>query len=172
MNNRSIPGRHTRRKTGAAVVLALLGLAVPCIAQTVGNESRWGQAGIGTMASIARHRRMLEGVPSPYRAMHAPTSYGSGTLARGAAIFSEHCAACHGSMARGNGPRGRDIYPNPADLTWLAGKPARQAEPFMFWSIAEGGAEFGSDMPAFKSRLSRGDIWAVIGYIREPHRER
>lgn len=33
-------------------------------------------------------------------------------------------------------------------------------------TIAEGGAQFGSAMPAFKDVLSRDDIWAVIAYIQ------
>ena len=37
----------------------------------------------------------------------------------------------------------------------------------MYWSIAEGGQPFGSDMPAFKATLPRQDIWALIRYIRD-----
>ena len=36
----------------------------------------------------------------------------------------------------------------------------------MYWTVAEGGAQFGSAMPAFKGTLSKGDIWAVIAYIQ------
>ncbi len=36
----------------------------------------------------------------------------------------------------------------------------------MYWTIAEGGRQFDSDMPAFKDRLSKQDIWAVIAYVR------
>ena len=36
----------------------------------------------------------------------------------------------------------------------------------MYWSIAEGGRQFDSDMPAFKSTLSKKDIWSVIAYVR------
>jgi mono/diheme cytochrome c family protein len=42
----------------------------------------------------------------------------------------------------------------------------------MYWSIAEGGSQFESDMPAFKDSLSKDDMWSVIAYIRAgfPHR--
>ena len=39
-------------------------------------------------------------------------------------------------------------------------------EPYLYWTIAEGGRQFESDMPAFKDRLAKKDIWAVIAYIR------
>jgi hypothetical protein len=39
-----------------------------------------------------------------------------------------------------------------------------QWDPFMYWTVAEGGAQFGSAMPAFKDALSKDDIWAVIAY--------
>jgi mono/diheme cytochrome c family protein len=36
----------------------------------------------------------------------------------------------------------------------------------MYWTIAEGGASFGTGMPAFKDALSSDDIWAVIAYVQ------
>lgn len=150
----------------AALFLAVLPLAGA--AQPVGNDARWREGGIGTMASIQRHRQMLSGIPAPYRSMRAPPTQVTGKLARGAALFDAHCASCHGSMGRGNGPQSGAIYPHPADLSWLARVPANRADPYMYWSIAEGGAAFYSDMPAFKSKLSSTDVWAIIGYIRSP----
>jgi mono/diheme cytochrome c family protein len=36
----------------------------------------------------------------------------------------------------------------------------------MVWTISEGGALFGTDMPAFKNTLSRDDIWRIVTYMR------
>ena len=36
----------------------------------------------------------------------------------------------------------------------------------MYWTIAEGGAAFGTAMPAFKGTLTENDIWAVTAYIQ------
>jgi mono/diheme cytochrome c family protein len=36
----------------------------------------------------------------------------------------------------------------------------------MYWTIAEGGEQFGTAMPAFQNALSRDDIWAVTAYIQ------
>jgi mono/diheme cytochrome c family protein len=38
--------------------------------------------------------------------------------------------------------------------------------PFMYWTIAEGGASFGTAVPAFKDALSNDEIWAVIAYLQ------
>ena len=69
--------------------------------------------------------------------------------------------------------RRAQAYTRPANLTWIVQMPKRQGEPYLYWTIAEGGQEFGSDMPAFKTKLSRNDIWAVISYVRTvPARDR
>jgi mono/diheme cytochrome c family protein len=38
----------------------------------------------------------------------------------GKQIYKEHCAACHGSDGRGNGPAARSLRKPPSDLTTLA----------------------------------------------------
>ena len=58
------------------------------------------------------------------------------------------------------------LVPAPADLEWLWNKPKSKSESYMYWSIAEGGRQFDSDMPAFKSTLPKKDIWSVIAYVR------
>lgn len=141
-------------------------LSVPSSAQPLTNEARWGQAGPGTMAALERHHQMMRGVPAPYGSMRDRTGYSREKLARGAVLFRDHCESCHGGQGRGAGPRAAALYPRPANLSWLAQVPARQAEPYMYWSIAEGGGQFGSDMPAFKMQLARNDIWALIAFVR------
>jgi mono/diheme cytochrome c family protein len=37
---------------------------------------------------------------------------------------------------------------------------------YLLWSIADGGSQFQSQMPAFKDKLLRDDIWQVIAYMR------
>jgi mono/diheme cytochrome c family protein len=150
--------------------LFMLSLPLAASAQPALNGTRWGQVGPGTMASIERHHRLLSGIPAPYGSMRDRSGYSQNKLLRGAAVFADKCAGCHGSNAQGNGTVARTIYPHPANLSWLAQPSARQAEPYMYWSIAEGGAQFGSDMPAFKAELSRNDIWAVIAYVRSDFR--
>ena len=37
---------------------------------------------------------------------------------------------------------------------------------YLLWSASEGGKQFGTDMPAFKDKLSREEIWKIIAYMR------
>jgi hypothetical protein len=53
-----------------------------------------------------------------------------------------------------------------ANLALPSQMPMVQWDSFMYWTVAEGGAQFGSAMPAFKDALSKDDIWAVIAYIQ------
>jgi mono/diheme cytochrome c family protein len=108
----------------------------------------------------------MYGIPAPYRAMRDPLPSTLARLNRGAAVFQQNCAACHGPGGYGNGPAGQNLVPPPANLAWLARTPMSRSDPYMFWTISEGGRPFGSDMPSFKQTLSRNDIGAVISYIR------
>jgi len=40
------------------------------------------------------------------------------------------------------------------------------ADEYLLWAISEGGADFGTDMPAFRHTLSRSQIWEIITYMR------
>ena len=40
------------------------------------------------------------------------------------------------------------------------------ADEYLLWAISEGGAPFGTDMPAFKDALSQDEIWQIIAYMR------
>lgn len=153
-----------RRAMIAAILMLSAGAAS---AQPDGWRSRWGMMGPGMMANMTRHHQaMMQGIPAPYNAARDPLPNTPAKLSRGAAVFRENCAACHGRSGYGNGPAGKELVPPPADLAWLAHTPMSRSDPYMLWAISEGGQPVGSDMPSFKAALSRDDIWSVIGYIR------
>lgn len=146
----------------AAVAVSSLALAV---AQSDIDRPRW-------MANIARHQKVvMYGVPAPYSTVRDPLADTPEKLRRGAAVFDQHCASCHGWSGQGGGPEGFFLVPAPADLAWLAGAPKDRSQPYIYWSVAEGGKRFDSEMPAFKRILSEQDIWAVTAYLRAgmPH---
>ena len=150
-----------------AVAALLLPAGGAAIAQP-GSGSTWGLTGPGMSANLARHHLvMMHGVPAPYRPLIDPLSRTRAKLNRGAAVFQQNCAACHGLSGRGEGPERKRLWPPPANLAWLAHTPTSRSDPYMYWTIAEGGPPVGSEMPAFKRMLSRTDIWSVIAYIRE-----
>ena len=145
-------------------VMAVSSFAVAA-AQSDMDRPRW-------IANMARHQKVvMHGVPVPYNTLRDPLPDTPAKLQRGAAVFDQHCASCHGWSGQGTGPEGFFLVPAPADLAWLAHSPKSRSDPYIYWSIAEGGKAFDSEMPAFKLFLSKRDIWSVTAYLRAgmPH---
>jgi mono/diheme cytochrome c family protein len=113
-----------------------------------------------------RHVGMMGGVPAPYTNLTNPLPQTTATVERGAAVYAANCASCHGATGLGDGAAARALNPRPANLAWLSTMPMSRWDAFMYWSIAEGGVQFGTGMPAFKDRLSKDDLWAVVGFIQ------
>ena len=136
-------------------------LTAAALAQTEeGPPSRW-------RANTARHQKVIMyGVPAPYTTVRDPTPDTPAKLRRGRALFDSHCAACHGWSGQGNGPEGYYLVPAPADLEWLGRAPKNKADPYIYWSVAEGGKQFDSEMPSFKPTLTKQQIWSLAAYLR------
>jgi mono/diheme cytochrome c family protein len=119
------------------------------------------------MANIARKQHVImHGVPRPYTTARDPWRDTAAKLRRGRVVFEQQCASCHGWSGHGTGPDAFAMVPAPADLEWLARTPTENSDPYIYWSIAEGGRAFDSEMPAFKRSLSKRDIWSVTEYIQ------
>jgi mono/diheme cytochrome c family protein len=112
------------------------------------------------------HVAMMSGIPEPYASMTNPLPHTQATLERGAKVYASNCVACHGQQGLDDGPVGRALSPAPGNLAWLSDMPMGQWDPFIYWTVAEGGAPFGTAMPAFKDSLSKDQIWAVTAYIQ------
>ncbi len=114
----------------------------------------------------ARHAYfMRQGVPAQYAKMANPLKAGAANVAAGKPLYEENCAACHGSTGRGDGVVGATLDPRPADLASIVRMPMA-SDGYLYWSIAEGGAAFGTAMPAMKNTLQPAEIWKIILYIR------
>lgn len=150
-----------------AIAAAIIALPVAAaVAQSDEGPPRWA-------ANIVRKQQVImHGVPKPYTAMHDPTPDTEPKLQRGRMVFDRNCAACHGWTGEGTGPDAFAQVPAPADLEWLAHAPKGPSQPYMYWTVAEGGQQFESGMPAWKDKLGKKDIWAVIAYVRAglPHK--
>ena len=85
------------------------------------------------------------------------------SLARGAAVYRERCAACHGESGRGDGPKAKSLKgPPPANLA----DPAVMGGTSLleiYRKIAIGVP--GTAMPEFAEDLSEADRWAVAAYV-------
>ena len=104
-------------------------------------------------------------VPVPYRGLTSPLEPTPGTIAAGSVIYQADCAGCHGRNGFGDGDVGRSLSPSPALLAFMVQMKGAVDE-YLFWSVAEGGRPFGSEMPAFRDRLTDEQIWQVIAYMR------
>ena len=128
--------------------------------QSEQNLSRW-------KANMTRHQQVLmNGLPAPYDKMQDPLPDTEAKMRRGAALFDRHCSSCHGWSGAGGGSQGFFLVPAPADLEWLGRTPKERSGPYIYWTVAEGGSAFESEMPAFKQSLSGEDIWSLAFYLR------
>jgi mono/diheme cytochrome c family protein len=95
-------------------------------------------------------------------------------VARGAALYSQQCASCHGAKLEGQ-PDWRKRLPNgrmPAPPHDESGHTWHHADAVLF-GITKNGLvpphapkDYESDMPAFGGKLSDDEIWAVLAYIK------
>lgn len=122
--------------------------------------------GPGMRQRMARHWRFMhDGTPPRYRGAHNPLAATAETIAAGRALYEKNCARCHGAAGTGNGNAANSLNPSPALLAYMIQMPTLIDE-YMLWSIADGGKDFGSPMPAFKGALSRDEIWKIVIFMR------
>src|SRR5512132_2669245 len=125
----------------AAVLVAVIGAVASVMAQQSQNNPAvvpWGQCcGTGSwpmgpqgmmrqgmMGSMPRHHvAMMSGIPAPYNSLSNPLPRTRETVERGAAVYAENCASCHGATGAGDGEAGRTLSPPPGNLAWLAQMP-------------------------------------------------
>ncbi|MEM9435168.1 MAG: cytochrome-c oxidase, cbb3-type subunit III [Pseudomonadota bacterium] len=98
---------------------------------------------------------MLEPDEIEALASFIPSLPGGGATGRGATLFAENCASCHGDAGLGDREQGA---PNLADAIWLYGGDRKS----LVESITN--ARFGV-MPAWGQRLSEADVRAVSTYV-------
>ena len=101
------------------------------------------------------------------RALTNPVSATPDAVAAGAALYTSHCATCHGPTGRGDGPLAAAAAAygarpsNLADATWQHGG----SDGEVFAAIRDGiGPDFAMD--AFGDRLAEPDIWNLVHFLR------
>lgn len=83
------------------------------------------------------------------------------SLERGAAVYRTNCAGCHGSLGLGDGPLAKGLEPKPANLA--DARALSDQSPLDYFRRISIGV-VGTAMPAFETRLSPDDRWAVALY--------
>jgi len=89
-------------------------------------------------------------------------------LAHGARLFKANCAVCHGANAEG-APNWHRVGPDrkyPAPPLDGTGHDWHHPTAALKWTIREGTAKLGGNMPAWKDKLSDADIEAAIAWFQ------
>ena len=107
----------------------------------------------------ARHHAV---VPEEYANLQSPELLAS-DLGTGGELYAKMCATCHGEDGLGDGPSAAALDPAPSPIAHTS---TMLSDGYLYWRIAEGGAEFKTTMPAWKDSLTEDEIWALIGYMR------
>lgn len=100
-------------------------------------------------------RALLAAYPTPLAPRSAPN------LARGASLYAEQCAACHGVTGAGDGPNAKGLNPPPIAFT-DAGR-AGERSLFGLYQVIGQGLD-GTAMPSF-AHLPEADRWALAFYV-------
>src|SRR5206468_2104965 len=125
---------------GLAAGLAIRGRRLPLVAGAL--------VVLGAGVGLALPPLAVDAYPTTYLRPSVP--YHAASIASGATLYREHCAACHGAGGAGDGPAGLRLTRPPADLR--APHTAQHTAGDLFWWLSNGIPTAG--MPAFSRELS------------------
>jgi mono/diheme cytochrome c family protein len=128
----------------------------------------WGPGRMprGMMVRLLRQTTFMKyGAPVAYQGKQSTVAKVPETIAAGRTIYEANCAICHGANGLGDGEAANALSPSPALLAYMIRRPIAVDE-YLLWTISDGGAQFGSKMPAFKDKLTSDDIWRVVAFMR------
>jgi high-affinity iron transporter len=109
------------------------------------------------VSAAARH--LAASVLAAYPVALGPPS--APDVARGAQLYAENCASCHGAGGNGAGPAARGMDPPPIDFTDRAR--ARERSVFALYQVVNQGLE-GTAMQSF-AHLPAQDQWALAFHV-------
>lgn len=100
-------------------------------------------------------------VPEKNAKMANPVKSNGESISAGKALWTLHCASCHGKKGLGDGSKAAQLKTQPEDLS--TAKLQGQSDGSLFYKISEGR----DDMPGFKKKIpDTEDIWNLVNYIR------
>ena len=92
-----------------------------------------------------------------------PVAVSAATLVSGRRLFRDHCLRCHGPQGKGNGSDADPKYRERMDLTSAARAPINP-DGVIFHKIWSGREK--PKMPAFKDKLTKEQVWTLVGYVQ------
>jgi mono/diheme cytochrome c family protein len=168
--------RPILRRLLAIITLCACVLALPhkAAAQDVPEEGEPGEPLGWNFKNLSpeQQRRTLrfstfvnKGVPERYLNAENTVGYTTRAIAEGGPLYLSHCAKCHGESGLGNGELAYVLTPSPALLAYMIQQPIA-IDQYLLWTISEGGKQFDTAMPAFKTELTREQVWQIVAYLR------
>jgi putative copper resistance protein D len=113
----------------------------------------------GSVGWVALRPGIVRAYPTSFYASTQP--YAAPSIARGAPLYAENCAMCHGATGRGDGPLAGKLPIRPADLTEPHLFAHKVGE--VFWWVS-----YGRDngvMPGFADKLNPDQRWDLINFL-------
>jgi mono/diheme cytochrome c family protein len=99
-------------------------------------------------------------VPDEYKTMKNPVAKDETSIKTGMALYTKHCASCHGKTGLGNGVKARTLKDFPGDFS--GAEYQNQTDGGHFYKTKFGREE----MPKYEGKLSDEDIWNMVNYMR------
>jgi mono/diheme cytochrome c family protein len=161
-----MPSNRTRLivKTAAATlfVTALAGAAAGALVLKAG----WYHIGATNQHFPLVHsvleQGMRDSVRHHARAVVVPALTSPQQIRRGAALYRDNCAHCHGGPGFAQSDWGKSMQPVPGPLV----DATRRWETRELYWITRNGIKM-SGMPAWEYHLADDDLWAVIAFVRQ-----
>jgi len=91
----------------------------------------------------------------------SPLKSSADLMKKGKSLFTANCQKCHGPEGKGDGPDSDPSSPA-ADLTDDFRTPLNP-EGVLYYKIWNGHS---NDMPAFKSKLTKDEVWTLVEYVK------
>jgi mono/diheme cytochrome c family protein len=127
------------------------------------HRVNWRAGIIGTALSLA----LAAGAAAQYQGWtipeggkdeKSPVKNAADAATKGKSLYAANCAKCHGPQGKGDGPDSDHA----ADLTDEF-RADLNPEGVLYYKIWNGHLQ---DMPAFKSKLTKDDTWALVEYLK------
>jgi mono/diheme cytochrome c family protein len=160
-----MPSNRTRLiLTTAAATLALAAVTA-ALAGAVVLRSGWYHVGASSQHFQVVHtvleQGMRDSVRHHARAVLVPDLASPQQIARGAAVYRDNCAQCHGGPGFAQSNIGKSMQPLPGPLVdasrhWSAAQ--------LYW-ITKNGIKM-SGMPAWEYHLADAELWAVVAFVQ------
>jgi mono/diheme cytochrome c family protein len=159
-----VPSARTRLILKTAVLTLLAAAGLGAAAGYIVFRAGWYDIG-ASKPHLQAVYSVLEGgmrhsVKHHAKEVATPRLDAPAQVLRGAVLYAEHCAQCHGGPGTAPGAHGMSMQPVPGPLVDAYGrwKPRE-----LYW-ITRHGIKM-SGMPAWEARLDEADTWAVVAFL-------